>query len=150
MIPAPWVAQKENTPCKVKGLSIIEVLISIVILGFVLLSIVTGITQQQLITRTTFSKTTALTIAENHLEDLLKFPGSSLAPGITIDYVLPKQNRFEVLTQEPVLKHGAIYRRTTKIENSGDLTTISVEVEYGAGRGLQYPLSVILKSQRGG
>jgi hypothetical protein len=140
-----------------KGTSIIEALISVAIIGFVVISILAAISQQQATTKQTTDKNVAILLAELRMEELFKFPSRQLAIEEYIDYIVFKGQGFEVYDQgqgDPRVEKQ--FRRTTKITKDllQQVATIRVEVEYGAifmdssGSELKYPSRIALTSRR--
>lgn len=131
-----------------KGFSLVEALISMGILTFVIVSLLSAFSYQQFFTKNTTSKNIAISFAEAKLEELLKFSGSdlSLMPSQTIiDYVVRQGNKFTVYTIDP--DRIDQYRRTANIASSLNLVTVSVTVEYGK-KGSKYPFNVVLSTKR--
>lgn len=140
-----------------KGTSIVEALISIAIIGFVVISILAAISQQQATTKQTTDKNVAVLLAELRMEELFKFQSRQLGIEEYTDYVIFKGHGFEVYDEtqgDPRVEKQ--FRRTTKITKDllQQLATIRVEVEYGAvftdtsGSELKYPSRVVLTSRR--
>ncbi|NIO84454.1 MAG: hypothetical protein GTN53_28420 [Candidatus Aminicenantes bacterium] len=140
-----------------KGTSIIEALISVAIIGFVVISILAAISQQQATTKQTTDKNMAVLLAELRMEELFKFPSRQLAIEEYIDYIIFKGHGFEVYDEslgDPRVEKQ--FRRTTKITKDllQQVATIRVEVEYGAvfmdsaGSQLRYPSKIVLTSRR--
>lgn len=129
-----------------KGSTLMEILLSIALVAFVLVAVLTGFTQQQVSTQKNFSKNLAVTLAEDVLENTIKFPASQLIPGTTVEYIVPTGGTYAISTAEP--DHPDRMRRTTTIAAAGNLMEVTVRVEYGYSRG-QYPFSVTLSTRRG-
>ncbi len=140
-----------------KGTSIVEALISVAIIGFVVISILAAISQQQATTKQTTDKNVAVLLAEMRMEELFKFPSRQLSIEEYTDYIIFKGNGFEVYDQgqgDPRVEKQ--FRRTTKITKDllQQVATIRVEVEYGAifmdssGSELKYPSRIVLTSRR--
>lgn len=123
-----------------------EILISIALVAFVLVAILTGFTQQQVSTQKNFSKNLAVTLAEARLEETIKFPASQLIAATTVDYIVPTGGAYTIHDSEPA--HPDRMRRTTTIAAAGDLMEVSVRVEYGYTRG-EYPFFITLSTRRG-
>jgi type II secretory pathway pseudopilin PulG len=141
-----------------KGSSLVEALISIAIISFVVVSILSGFSQQQADTKRNTDKNMAVMLAEMKMEELLKFPSDRLAIESFVDYVVLKPNGFEVIpegsTAPTELRQ---FRRTVNIEKTDvmqQLATITVTVDFGAtrgtgtGSGMLYPYSVQLTTRR--
>lgn len=140
-----------------KGISIVEALISVAIIGFVVISILAAISQQQATTKQTADKSVAVLLAELRMEELFKFPSRQLAIEEYTDYVVYKGHGFEVYDEsqgDPRVEKQ--FRRTTKITKDllQQVATIRVEVDYGAvfmdssGSKMRYPSKVVLVSRR--
>jgi len=123
-----------------------EILISIALVAFVLVAILTGFTQQQVSTQKNFSKNLAVTLAEERMEETIKFPASQLIAGTQVDYIVPTGGTYAIHDAEPT--HPDRMRRTTTIAAAGDLMDVRVRVEYGYTRG-EYPFSITLSTRRG-
>jgi hypothetical protein len=123
-----------------------EILISIALVAFVLVAILTGFTQQQVSSQKNFSKNLAVTLAEQRLEETIKFPATQLVPGTTVDYIVPTGGTYAVHDSEP--NHPDRMRRTLTIAGAGDLMDVGVRVEYGYTRG-EYPFFITLSTRRG-
>jgi len=129
-----------------KGSTLMEILLSIALVAFVLVAVLTGFTQQQVSTQKNFSKNLAVTLAEDVLEQTIKFPAAQILPGTTVEYIVPTGGTYTVHDSEP--SHPDRLRRTTTITAAGNLVDVSVRVDYGYTRG-QYPFSVTLSTRRG-
>jgi type II secretory pathway pseudopilin PulG len=130
-----------------QGFTFIEALVSVAIIGFVIISILNGFTYQQLSTKNISSKNLAISLAETRLEEFLKFPGSELTDGTTIDYIVQGVNSLNFYSSDP--NQPKQLRRTTVISSVGNLKSIAVVVEYGK-TGNTYPFRVSLSTRRGG
>lgn len=135
-----------------KGFTIVEALVAMAILAFVIVTILGGFSQQQLATRKTASKNTAIILAEMRLEELLKFPASQLIAASTIqettDYIISRSNTFEYYNVDQ--KNVDQFRRTTRLQGDllGNVATIQVMVEYGLDRHGTYPFRIVLGTRR--
>ena len=123
-----------------------EILLSVALVAFVVVAVLTGFTQQQVSTQKNFSKHLAVTLAEDVMEETIKFPASQLVPGTTVDYIVPTGGTYTIHDSEPA--HPDRMRRTVTITPAGNLMEVTVRVEYGYTRG-QYPFSVTLSTRRG-
>lgn len=131
------------------GFTLVEALLAMVIVLFVVVTILSGFTQQMVTNRYAGAKNIAINLAESRMEEYLKFPASQMPPGGT-DYVVEQNKRLSAPTAvDPGMDNQ--YRRTTTITNDefGTMLTIQVTVEYG-NRGERYPFRVQLTSRRGG
>lgn len=139
-----------------KGGSLVEALISLAIISFVVVSIMSGFAQQQADTNRLTEKNMAIMLAEMRMEELLKFNSGQLAAVSFIDYIVPKPNGFVVYGEDDdVPQELRQFRRTALIEKLDTLqqvATITVTVDYGARKGtgseMLYPYSVRLTSGR--
>lgn len=140
-----------------------EALVAMAILAFVIVTILGGFSQQQVATRKTATKNTALILAEMRLEELLKFPASQLvAPGVTqvtTDFIISRNNTFQYFDDDPgdmsdpgkpTRAQMDQFRRTTRIQGDllGDVATIQVMVEYGRTVAGEYAFRVVMASRR--
>jgi len=131
---------------KTNGFTLVEALLAMTIVIFVVVSILSGFTQQMVINRFAQSKNVAITLAESKIEDYLKFPASRM-PGDSVDYVVERNKKLVVYTSDPNVNNQ--FRRTTVVTADGTMNTVLVTVEYGM-RSNHYPFRVTLSSQRGG
>ena len=113
---------------------------------FVVVSILSGFTQQMVTNRFAGSKNVAITLAESKIEDYLKFPASQMPAG-SVDWVVEINKRMVVYTADPNAEDQ--YRRTTQVTADGTMSTVRVTVEYGK-HGNRYPFRVVLTSMKGG
>lgn len=139
-----------------KGFTLIEALVAAAIFGFVAISVLSGIAQQKIMSGKNFEKNIAISLIESKMEELLKFPATSLKQKIvdgTIqpvqrDYVVVSKNRVEILTYDPTDQKAHI-RRTTTLTLFGNFIDIEVVVDYGR-RGNDFYFQVSLDARRGG
>ncbi len=133
---------------RTNGFTLVEALLAMAIVLFVVVSILTGFTQQMVTNRYAGSKNVAVSLAEARLEEYLKFPASQMPAG-AVDYVVEEGHNLVVYASDPGKDNQ--YRRTVTITPNalGTLNTVRVRVEYG-NRGNSYPFRVALSSQRGG
>ncbi len=135
-----------------KGFTIVEALIAMAILAFVIVTILGGFSQQQVATRKTASKNTAIILAEMRLEELLKFASSQLiaagATQVTTDFIISRGNVFEYYAADQ--EDMDQFRRTTRLQGDlmGDVATIQVMVEYGRTRLGDYSFRIVLGTRR--
>ncbi|MCK4763933.1 MAG: type II secretion system protein [Candidatus Aminicenantes bacterium] len=134
------------------GFSLIEVLFSIAILSFVIVSILSAFAQRMQTDRNTGFKNVAIILAEAKLEEYIKFPSTQISmafPATAVDYIVYKGGkRPEILQSDPGLNKQ--FRRTAQVTQDGNLARIRVVVEYGyVARDSHYPFRVVLSSQRG-
>jgi Tfp pilus assembly protein PilV len=139
-----------------KGSSLVEALISMAIISFVIVSILSGFSQQQADTSRNTDKNMAIMLAEMRMEELLKFPSGQLKEETFVDYVVLKSNGFRVYGEkDSVPNELRQFRRTTEITREDllqQLATIRVTVDYSARKGpgtdMIYPFRVELISRR--
>lgn len=130
----------------------VEALIAMAIIAFVIVTILGGFSQQQVATRKTASKNTALILAEMRLEELLKFTAAQLVAAgttqVTTDYIISRNNTFEYYNDDQ--NDMDEYRRTTRLQGDllGDVATVQVMVEYGRAKTGDYSYRVVLGTRR--
>ena len=129
-----------------KGFTLVEALVAMAIVIFVVISILSGFTQQMVVNRFAGSKNVAINLAESKIEEYLKFPGSQMKAA-SVDYVVERNKRLVVYTADPDAKDQ--YRRTSVVNDVGTIKEIRVTVEYGK-HGARYPFRVVLTSMKGG
>ncbi len=132
-----------------RGFTLVEALLAMAIVLFVVVSILSGFTQQMVSNRYAGAKNIAISLAEAKIEEYLKFPASQM-PADSVDYVVEQNRKLVVSTVDPDREDQ--YRRTTVVTPSPDLAAmnvIRVTVEYGRHND-RYPFRVVLNSQRGG
>jgi type II secretion system protein I len=130
------------------GFSLIEALIALAILGFCVVSILSGYTQQQLATRHVGDRNIAIELAESRMEELLKFPGTQLVVGVNTDYASKGKNSYVIQNTDPGGENKFV--RTTTIKVESNIKDIQVVVEYGKKKSDKYPYRISLSSRRGG
>ncbi len=135
----------------IKGTSLVESLISIALISYVVVNILGGISNQQMAMKKTGDKNAAIMAAEMRLEEISKFPANQLSIETYTDYVLYKNNGFEVYQSDQYQPKQ--FRRTTIITKNltQQIATIHVRVEYGAvmeGSVLTYPFKTELSTRR--
>jgi type II secretory pathway pseudopilin PulG len=139
-----------------KGGSLVEALISIAIVSFVIVSILSGFAQQQADTSRNTDKNMAIMMAEMRMEELMKFPSGQLSDEEFVDYIVLKPYGYVVYGEDRAIPNELRqFRRTaliTLILPLRQLAEITVTVDYGATRGagsqMSYPYSVQLTSRR--
>jgi len=139
-----------------KGSTLIEALIAAAIIGFVVVSILAAISQQQTTTQNTMDKNTAVMLTQLRLEEMMKFSAQQLAEETFIDWIIVKNYGFEVYTAaQGNPNQERQFQRTTEItlDLLQKLATIRVTVEYGsyfklASNVLVYPTRVVLTTRR--
>lgn len=138
---------------KNNGFTLIEALLAMTIVIFIVVSILSGFTQQMVSNRYAGAKNIAISLAESRLEDYMKLPASQmnlLLPAASVDFVVERGRRLVVSTGDPDANDQ--YRRTVTYAPSAAnpaVNTVRVLVEYGK-HGDRYPFRVVLTSQRGG
>jgi type II secretion system protein I len=133
---------------RTNGFTLVEALLAMAIVLFVVVSILSGFTQQMVTNRYAGNKNVAVSLAEARLEEFLKFPASQMPAG-AVDYVVEEGRNLVVYAGDPDKEDQ--YRRTVTVTPNalGTLSTVQVTVEYGRSGG-RYPFRVTLSSQRGG
>lgn len=146
-----------------KGGTLVEALISVAIISFVIVSILSGFSQQQADTNRNTDKNMAVMLAEMRMEELMKFPSDQLVKETFVDYVVLKSNGFKVYGENDSIPNELRqFRREAVISDVTDpavdplnqMVEITVTVGYGAMREkvgsstLIYPYSVQLTSRR--
>jgi len=134
------------------GFTLLEVLMSLAIFSFMVVSILSGFAQRMHSDRNTNLRNIAITLAEARMEEFLKFPSSELTstfPATTTDFIVYRGGRApKTTTSDPSLEQQ--FRRTVNLSANGDLCRVEVIVEYGfLNRTHQYPFRVVLTTQRG-
>jgi len=139
---------QNNKNKKNKGSTLVEALISMAILAFVFVSILGAFSQQQMSTRKNSDKNAAILLAEQRMEELLKFNAMQLTEEMFQDYIVYRSDKFQYFDTDPGEKRQ--FRRTTRISLDflKTMATIRVEVEYGMKDG-SYPFKVVLSTRRG-
>lgn len=116
---------------------------------FVVVSILSGFTQQMVVNRFAGSKNVAISLAESKIEDYMKFPASHMPAG-SVDYVVERNRKMVIYTADPDAENQ--YRRTAAVTPDAAnplMSRIQVTVEYGMHGG-RYPFRVVLISRKGG
>lgn len=129
------------------GFTLIETIIGVALLAFVIVSVLGAFSQIQLNTKYVNDKNLALIFAESKMEEILKYPGSSLTATSTTDYAYKSGNFLHVQASDPDKSNQ--FRRTINMTTAGNLINIQVTVEYGYKNPI-YPFRVSLNSRRGG
>lgn len=134
--------KKQHTK-REKGSTLVEALIATGILSFVIVSILGAVAQQQMTTRRTSDKNTAVFLAESRMEELLKLPADQLQEETYVDYAVPSarslsDGSYEFDTHyvpqgDAIPTANRHFRRTTdiQIDDLGEMADIIVMVEYG-------------------
>lgn len=130
----------------IKGFTLVEALVAMTIVIFVVVSILSGFTQQMVTNRFAGSKNVAINLAESKIEEYLKFPGSQISTGTIVDFLVERNKRL-VPTTDSNLED--LYKRTAAVNDVGTMKEIRVTVEYGK-HGARYPFRVVLTSMKGG
>jgi type II secretory pathway pseudopilin PulG len=138
---------------KINGFTMVEALMAMAIVLFIVVSILSGFTQQMISNRYAGAKNIAISLAETRLEDYMKLPATqmtALLPAASVDYVVERGRHLVVSTADPDAEDQ--YRRTVTYAPStaqAAVNVVRVVVEYGK-HGDIYPFRVVLTSQRGG
>lgn len=128
-------------------------MLAMTIVIFVVVSILSGFTQQTVTNHFAQSKNVAITLAESKIEDFMKFPASQIPSNAIlprVDYLVEINRKMVVTTADPGKDNQ--YRRTTVLTPviaNPAMTQVQVTVEYGK-QGVKYPFRVVLTSVRGG
>lgn len=132
------------------GFTLIETIIGITLLAFVVVSVLGAFSQIQLNTKYVNDKNLALVFAESKMEEMLKYPGSSLTalPATSIEYAYKSGNSLTIPTTTDPDKADQ-FKRTINITAADNLMNVQVIVEYGYKNPI-YPFRVSLNSRRGG
>jgi type II secretory pathway pseudopilin PulG len=133
------------------GFSLVEAMVAMAIIAFVIVTILSGFTHQQMATRKLADKNTAIQLADLKIQELHKYGATQLTPGVFVDYILHKDKRYDIFTSDP--DDPKQFRRTTVIEKDigdvlGHQLVIQVMVEYGKDRD-HYPFRVLLSTKKG-
>ncbi len=146
------MTNKKKKKMNNKGASLVEALLSVTIMSFVIVSILSGFSQQQMTTRNTSAKNTAISLAEMKMEEMLKWPTPQLTEETFRDYVIVNNSGYQVYDEvtDGNPNEQKQYRRTidVNIDMLGQIAIIKVTVDYPL-TGTTYPSSVELKTKRG-
>lgn len=149
-----WIKRSDK-----KGSTLVEALISMAIMSYVIVSILSGFSQQQADTQKNTDRNEAVMLAEMRLEELMKVPAEKLmliTPTYQ-DYVVPTPYGYDSYDENDTPPtQTRQFRRTTEINMTdpiNDIVTITVTVDYGpqwSGSHLIFPLnhSVELTTRR--
>ncbi len=133
------------------GFTLVEALVSMAIIAFVIVTILSGFTHQKMATRKVAEKNIAIALADTRMQEMHKFSATQLTPGVTTDWIVHKKGVFKTYQSDPDDPNQ--YRRTMVIgPDGGDVLgtkmIIQVMVEYGRDR-TTYPFKIVLTSKRG-
>ena len=133
------------------GFSLVEALVAMAIIAFVIVTILSGFTHQQMATRKLAEKNVAIQLADLKIQELHKYSATQLTPGIQVDYIIHQHGKYDIFDSDP--DDPKQYRRTTVIEKDigdvlGHQLVIQVMVEYGRDR-THYPFRVLLSTKKG-
>jgi type II secretion system protein I len=133
---------------KNEGFTLIEALVATGIIAFVVVSVLNAFIHQMHSNKNISQKNVAIVLAEDKLEEYLKFPSTDM-PASAVDFVFYSGNRTPIRSDaDPSQNHQ--YRRTVTITPVGNLNRIEVLVEYGYVKvDDHYPFRVVLSTQRG-
>ena len=142
-----------------KGFSLLEALIALGILAFIVAAILAGFSAQIYTNSKTRQKNIAISLAEERIEEVLKYSREQLSNMGLINQSIVEDFSQQVESNSPLVqsKYSNLqdYRgmkRTTIITqdpNNSELLDIKVIVEYGK-KGNRYPFRVVLNTKRGG
>ncbi len=156
------IVKKKRRANSEKGASLIEALIALGIIAYVIVAILSGMTQYHYISQSNSNRNTAMMLAESKLESVLKFPVTQLvATGLPeYEFLTVSSERGVELIQKsadatpPVGITKNYYRRATTVTRDviANLATIRVLVEFeenGEKEGvMEYNYHVQLSSRR--
>jgi len=146
--------KKLNNPGYAKGSTLVELLISMALVAYVMVSILTAFSQHQISSRTTNAQNAAVYLAEQRLEEYMKFPAGQLTDtaGAPIrDYIVQKGNEFEYFDDPPQAPGEMRFIRSLTIQQDllQQLAYLTVVVEYGDQRPDGTFARVALTTRRG-
>jgi len=131
-----------------KGFSLIEALVAMGIVAFVVVSVLNAFIHQMHANKNTNHKNLAIVLAEDKMEEYLKFP-STATPANAVDYIYYSGNRTPIRSDADP-SQNLQFRRTVAVIPVGNLNVLSVTVEYGYIKvDDHYPFRVVLSTQRG-
>jgi len=131
-----------------KGFTLIEALIAMGIVAFVIVSILNAFIHQMHSDKNTGVKNVAITLAEDKIEEYLKFP-SDVMPGDATDFITLGNNKEPIIHNTDPSLNGQFRRRVT-ITPNGNLNRIRVSVYYGYVKSNDsYPFGIVLTTLRG-
>ncbi len=141
------------------GFSLLEALIALGILAFIVAAILSGFSAQMYTNSKTREKNLAISLAEERIEEVLKYSREQLSNMGVIGATVVEDFSQESNDNSPFakskynnLKDYQGMKRTTIITqdpHNSELLDIKVIVEYGK-RGNKYPFKVVLNTKRGG
>lgn len=143
-----------------KGFSLIEALISLGILAFIVAAILAGFSAQMYTNTKTREKNLAISLAEERIEEILKYSRTQLSDmGVIGSTIEEDFSQKDSSSNNPLIKTKYYnltdylgMKRTTIITqdpSNSELLDIKVIVEYGK-KGNRYPFRVVLVTKRGG
>jgi len=140
------------------GFSLIEALIAVAIVAFVVLSIMSGFSSMLYTNQKTRSKTVAIALAEDRIEEIFTLSANQIINGGLVGETVEDFSE----TQSGVVEEFKNYRgyfefrRITNISQNPtnpEMLNIDVTVEYGKvedhSGNIIYPFRVILSTQKG-
>jgi len=139
------------------GFTLVELLISTAILGFVIVSILNGFTYQQYRSKSNLGKNLAISLAETKLEEMLKhtktyWEDNYSLPYTQTEYIIRSGNMMLPPVESEPTNIESVMRRTTKVIDDSEywnMLIFTVTVEYGKNASV-YPFKVVLQTRKGG
>ena len=142
-----------------KGFSLIEALVALGILAFIVAAILSGFSAQIYTNSKTREKNLAISLAEERIEEVLKYSRDQLNNMGVIGSTIIEDFSQNITPTNPLIKskyanlsdYKGMKRITTITQDptNSELLDIKVTVEYGK-RGSVYPFKVTLVTKRGG
>ncbi|MCP4158413.1 MAG: hypothetical protein GY757_62515 [bacterium] len=148
----------KNKKKKEFGFSMMEALIAVGIMGFVIMSILTGFSQQKIQTQKNYTRSIAVSLSEAKMDELLNYTATELNTKISsgeiinpgVDYIVLSKDDISIEDSDPSTEFAEM-RRTTTLTQNGTFLEIEVIVEYGRVKGEDsYPFMVYLNSMQRG
>ncbi len=148
----------KNKKKKEFGFSMMEALIAVGIMGFVIMSILTGFSQQKIQTQKNYTRSIAVSLSEAKMDELLNYTATELNAKISsgeiinpgVDYIVLSKDDISIEDSDPSTEFAEM-RRTTTLTQNGTFLEIEVVVEYGRVKGGDsYPFMVYLNSMQRG
>lgn len=118
-----------------KGSMLVEALVSVVVISFVMISVFGVMTDQQVRNKQSGDKNIALFLAEQRMEEILKFPVEQMEDKAFTDYIYVNARTKKIIydASGTSLNEAKQFRRTSNvlIDPFDGLATVEVRVEYG-------------------
>ena len=131
-----------------KGFTLIEALVATGLVAFVIVSVLNAFIHQMHSNKNISQKNVAIILAEDKLEEYLKFPSTDM-PADAIDFVYYSGNRTPIRSDSDPSQNNQ-FRRSATVVSVGNLSRLEVLVEYGYIKvDDHYPFRVVLSTQRG-